>query len=152
MNRKAWMVLILIVAVALGSLHEFLFVNLNYQIDHVQRHTEYSYAHSAFQAWTRDWSGTALVRAKWSLALAFAGIMLGLTIAFARQVTGSHRYRWGIIGLFVGTAVIALALHGLARWWPPLAGVGVKLLHLLQFPVLLFFIWAASQLRAKAQG
>lgn len=144
MSRRWRIALIVALAVALGSLREFLFVNLNYQIDHVQRHTAYSYAHSVFQGWTQDMSGASLVRLKWFAGFSFTAIMLLLTIAFARQVSGSHRHRRTIVGLFMTTAAAALALHGLAHWWRPLGAVGVKLLHLLQFPVLLFFVWAAE--------
>lgn len=144
MSRRMRLALIVALAVALGSLREFLFVNLNYQIDHVQRHTAYSYAHSAFQSWTAGMRGASLVRLKWSAGFLFTASMLTLTILFSRAVTGSHRRARTIIGLFVVTAALAFALHGLAHWWPPLGTVGVKLLHLLQFPVLLFFVWAAE--------
>ena len=79
--------LLLMAAIALGSLREFLFVNVNYQIDHVNRATPFSYAHSAFQSRVAGWGTQALVALKWSMAVAFILLMWALCLLLL------HRHR-----------------------------------------------------------
>jgi hypothetical protein len=147
-RRRLSMLLILLVAVCLGAVREFLFLNLNYSIDHLTNHRAFSYAHSAFQRAIEGLSLEALLRLKWILALGFVASMAGLSIALARVLFGDHRYRSAILLGFVGIGAIALMLHGASAHLPALDGVSIKLLHLLQYPVVLFFIWAAALLRA----
>jgi len=137
---------ILAVAVSLGAVREFLFHNLNYQIDFVRHHREVSYAHSLFRRWTGNMDLDGLILLKWSLALAMVALMLGLCIALARVLFGDHRYRVPLVAGFGATGGLALVLHLLAPMAPPLEGVSIKLLHLLQYPVVLFLVWAASLL------
>ncbi len=140
MNRRLAAGLLVAVGVLLGALREFLFLNLNYQIDHLRRATPYSYAHSRFQAWTADADLGDLLLLKWVLAVAFVGAMLGLAVLLAHNLTGHHGHRRVLV---VGTAVAtaaALLLHLAARALPPLEGVAVKLLHALQYPVLLLVL------------
>lgn len=143
MNRRLALGLLITAAVALGSLREFLFVNLNYQIDHTARGTPYSYAHSTFQHWVGHWDLPALVRAKWVLAVLFTGTMLGITLAFARLCGATRRHLRVIVAAFVAIGAAALALHLFRAAAPELDVLSVKLLHMVQYPVLLFFVWAA---------
>jgi hypothetical protein len=108
-----------------------------------------SYAHSLFRGWTDGLDLSALVMLKWVLALLFIGLMLLLSMAVARIVFGDHRYRGALVAGFLLIGAVALALHAFSGSVPALYGVSVKLLHLLQYPVLLFFIWAASLLPAS---
>ena len=71
MKRLPAVLLVLALAVVLGSLRDLLLINLNYQLDHVQRGTPYSYAHSAFQAAVSGWGLKALIALKWGLAIGF---------------------------------------------------------------------------------
>jgi hypothetical protein len=146
MRHRGTIVAIAIAAIALGALHEFLFVNLNYQIDHVARSTPYSYAHSLFQGWVAGWPLDALLRMKWLLALAFIGAMLGVTLVFAKVAGASYRHRRIIVLAFAAIGASALLFHALQRWSPELDVLSVKLLHAIQYPVLLFFVWAALTL------
>lgn len=147
MSRRTLVILFCAAAsLGLGALREFLFLNLNYQIDHVARHTPFSYAHSAFRAWVDGWPLGRLVLLKWVLAAAFMGAMLVLSLWLARVLFAPRRIDRTILLVFGVIAVSALVLHGLAHWWPPVETVSVKLLHLLQYPVVLFFLWAASWL------
>ena len=152
MSRRTTIAAILLVAVLLGSVREFLFVNLNYQIDHLSRGTDVSYAHSAFQSAVHGWTLSSLLWLKWILAALFIAVMLGLTLWFARVISGSHRHARLIVIGFGSLALIALLLSGLSIWIPPMKMVSVKLLHLLQYPVLLFFVWAGILLRDRATG
>lgn len=148
-RRHALMLLLMMVAVTLGAVRDFLAINLNYQIDLVQYQREVSYAHSLFQEWTEGWDLTALVRLKWLIAAGMAAAMLGLCIAMARLAFGDHRYRWVLVIGFVTMGGLALGLQRISGACPPLYGVSVKLLHVLQYPVPLFLIWAASLLPGR---
>ena len=136
--------LLLLVAILLGAAREFLFINLNYVIDFVANHREVSYAHSAFRALVNGWSLSSLVLLKWLLALVFIAVMLGLSIAMARVLFGDHRYRKIILIGFIAIGALALVFHLAAAGSPAWEGVSVKLLHALQYPVVLLFIWAAA--------
>lgn len=143
-RRVALSILIIALAVALGALREFLFVNLNYQIDFLAYDRPFSYAHSNFQAAVSGLSSGTLANMKWGLAALFIVLMLIAGIALARVLFGDHRYRHAIL---VGTAVTALAAllcHGLASRMPALEGVSIALSHAIQYPVPLLFIYAAS--------
>lgn len=150
MNRRSWIALIAAAAIALGALREFLFVNLNYQIDHVERSTAFSYAHSSFQQWTHGWGLAALIRLKWAVALFFVAAMLLLAIGFARLLAGGLHHARAILIGYVLAGSLALVLHVCAPWLPPLEDASVKLLHMLQYPVVLFFIWAGWTLKRTA--
>ena len=147
MNRSGTIALFALAGIALGALREFLFVNLNYQLDHVERATEFSYAHSIFQRWTMGWDLNDLTRLKWTLALLFIAVMLGLALLLARLLTGDHRYTPGIVLGYLSAGAVALLFHALARTTPAFEGTSVKVLHMLQYPVVLFFVWAAWTLR-----
>jgi len=139
--------LLLLVAIVLGAAREFLFINLNYMIDFVANHRQVSYAHSAFRAVVDGWSLTWLVMLKWILAVVFITLMLGLSIAMARVLFGDHRYRTTIMFGFIAIGGLALLLHLASAYAPAWEGVSVKLLHALQYPVVLLFIWAAALLK-----
>lgn len=145
-RRTVAIFLCALASLGLGALREFLFINLNYEIDHVTRHTPFSYAHSMFRGWVDGWPLARLVLLKWGLALAFIAAMLGLSLFLARALFAPRRIDRPIIVVFVAVAFVALMLHGVAHWLPGAETVSVKLLHLLQYPVLLFFLWAASML------
>lgn len=146
MKRRALIVAIAVAAIALGAVREFLFVNLNYQIDHVQRATKSSFAHSGFQRWAEGWDATDLVRMKWLLAFVFVGAMLALAIRLAHTLVGDHRHRKSIGVAYAIAGGAALLLHACGGAVPAAGVMGVKLLHLLQYPVVLFFVWAALTL------
>jgi hypothetical protein len=150
MSRRGWIVLIALAAIVLGALREFLFVNLNYQIDHVERATDFSYAHTLFQGWVQGWGLPALQRAKWALALGFIGAMLGLAIGLARLLAGDHRHARALALGYAAAGGLALLLHAAAPWQPPLEAASVQLLHMLQYPVVLFFFWAGWTLKRAA--
>lgn len=145
MNRKtlaSWG--IVLVAIATGALHDFLAVNLNYQLHHVEHHSAFSFAHSKFQAWVHGWGAPELRWLKWSLAAAFIAINLVLSIGLARVRFGDHRYSTPLIFGFAVVAVCALIAQVLASHVGGLGTLSVKLLHALQYPVVLLLIWAAS--------
>jgi hypothetical protein len=148
-RRRIGILLILAIAVALGAVRDFLLVNLNYQIDFVEHHRTVSYAHSLFRGWTEGLGLGALVRLKWALAVAMSASMLVLCIGMARLVFGDHRYRTALVIGFTSVGALALVLQALSAQLPPLYGVSVKLLHLLQYPVVLFLLWAAALLPGR---
>ena len=152
MNRRRLAIIaILFVGVALGALREFLFINLNYQIDHVARHTPFSFAHSMFQGWVGGFHLHALIRLKWTLAFAFIALMWLLCVLLARALLGTHRRARLVTFFFLVVGFVALILHFASRYaMPGFATVSVKLLHTLQFPVMLFFLWAASFLEPRS--
>lgn len=147
--RRSGILCIVLVGVALGAAREFLAINLNYQIDAVRHQRIVSYAHSLFQGWVEGWSLQALLRLKWAIALAFAAAMCALCIALARLLNGDHRHRRAVVTVFLLTGLIALVLHLASGPEPRFKAASVKLLHLLQYPVVLFFVWAASRLEKR---
>jgi hypothetical protein len=151
MIRRVALPACLAVSVIIGAVREFVFINLNYQLDHVARNTPVSYAHTQFQAWVAGWSLRSLILLKWAMALAFIAAMCALCVLLARALFASRRYDRPVLVAFAGIALLSLVLHALAPLMPPLELVSVKLLHALQYPVLLMFIWAASWLRPAAQ-
>jgi hypothetical protein len=146
-RRNLFISAILLLAVALGAAREFVFINLNYQIDHFENHRAFSYAHSAFQAVVAGWSLRSLVLLKWASAFACIALMLLLSLLLAHQLFGDRRYHLAVLLGFVTIGLVALALHLMASSIPALEGISVKLLHALQYPVVLLFLWAASGLR-----
>lgn len=140
---------ILLLAVALGAAREFLFLNLNYQIDHVENHRAFSYAHSAFQRAVAGWSLWELVLLKWMAAFFCVLVMLGLAVGLSRLLFGDHRYRMMLLIGFGTIGGAALLLHRVGVTMPAAEAVSVKLLHLLQYPVVLFFFWAAAALQHR---
>lgn len=148
MNRTWPMVLgILAAAVVLGAVREFLLINLNYCIDHVANNRTVNYAHSLFRAQVDGLSLPGLLALKWMFSLFFILSTLAFAILLARTLYGDHRYTRWLVGGFVGVALLALVLHFGASWSAALGLVSVKLLHVLQYPVILFFIWASTWLR-----
>ncbi|MCB9170803.1 MAG: hypothetical protein H6597_03870 [Flavobacteriales bacterium] len=149
MSRRSMTAFVLLLAIPIGALREFLFINLNYQIDHLRRGTAFSYAHSLFQGWVDGWSLQDLVLLKWTFTLVFIAVMLSLALLLARIQYGSHRYAPSIIVGFVGLSAIALLLHSLRGSSDAMARVAVVLLHALQYPVPLLFIFLARPLVAQ---
>lgn len=148
--RRAGLLGILAVAVGLGAVRDFLVLNLNYQIDHLAKNTAFSYAHSQFRAWVAHLDLQQLVVLKWLLAFGLAAAMLLLSVAFARLLFGDHRYRKVLVVGYAAVGALALLLHGLSGRVAGLGDVSIKLLHLLQYPVTLFFLWAASLLGRRS--
>jgi hypothetical protein len=136
MNTRTWLgvAALLGLAIALGSLREFVFINLNYQVSAAGGQTPWSYAHSAVQRALEGWSVPALLRLKWLLAVAFILAMGTLTFATGRLLFGSRLDRVILLGYGL-IALLALLLHVAAHWLPFTASAGVKLLHLLQYPM-----------------
>lgn len=135
--------MLLLAGVAMGAMREFLFINLNFQIQHVRHATPYSYAHSLFRGWVQGWDQTDLVRLKWALAVVLSFAMLGLCIALARVLFGSHTYRRPLMVGYGLAGALAVLLHVAGGQVPQLGNISVKLLHALQYPVMLFLVWAA---------
>lgn len=146
MRQRALILTILLLGVVSGAFREFLFLNLNYQLDHVRRDTPLSYAHSLFQGWVSGWDYPALTRLKWVLAVVFSGIMLALSVWLARALFGHWRHLPALSLGFLAMGALAALLHLLAASVPELARVSVQLLHAIQYPVPLLFILAASLL------
>lgn len=146
MMRRPIILFCIIAAIMLGALREFLFLNLNYQIDHVARHTGISYAHSLFQGWVKGWDLRSLIILKWVLALCFIGAMWGLCVLIARPLFAPRRLEKPLALAFLAIGGAAILFHWAAQWAAPMESVSVKLLHLLQYPVPLFFLWAAAML------
>ncbi|MEO8590087.1 MAG: hypothetical protein ABI432_11995 [Flavobacteriales bacterium] len=142
---------IIIAAVALGAVRDFLFVNLNYQIDAVEHRSPISYAHSLFRAAVAGLDLNALNVMKWGLAMLYILLMLTAGIALSRVLFGDHRYRRPLVIGTAAIALISLALHRLAVWNPALEGVSIALSHAIQYPVPLLFICAASWSRPAQQ-
>ncbi len=147
--RRLKLVAIFLVAVVMGAVREFLFLNLNYSIDHLENHRAFSYAHSAFQHAVKGLSLADLLRLKWALAMFFVAVMAGLSVLLARVLFTDHRYRALILIGFIAIGFFALLLHLGSGTFPGLEGVSVKLIHLLQYPVVLFFIWAGALLHRE---
>lgn len=155
MRRLPAVLAILTVAVVLGSLRDFLFINLNYQLDHLQRATPYSYAHSAFRAAVQGWGPRALLALKWGLGLGFTLSTWALCQALL-GVFGvrAHLGRPVTIG-FLAIAALALAARALARTWPVWEPLSVDLLHAIQYPVvllLLLVVLAWNRMRPPGKG
>lgn len=149
MKRSAGILAVLAVAVVLGAVREFFFINLNYAMDHLANHRAYSYAHSAFTAAVKGFSLPQLLVLKWVAAAFFTLAMLALTVWMARFLFGDHRYRRILIIVTCATALLALLLQAAQALHPAFGLVSVKLLHLLQYPGILLFLWMASMLRQK---
>ena len=139
MGRGARAAVILLVGIGLGSLRDLLFINLNYQIDHVRRATPGSYAHSQFQQWVAGWDLTHLIRLKWALAGCFVICMWALCILLLRNAGAASKMTRPVSLIFGGIAVLAGLLHVLARWLP-VEEAAVNLLHGIQYPVLLIVL------------
>lgn len=146
-SRRTAILALLLVGVLLGAVREFLFLNLNYQIDFVAHGRAFSYAHSLFRAWVEGYDLRALVVLKWTMALAFSGAMLMLAIVLARVLAGDHRHARSLVVGYILFGLLALLLHGMAYSVPALDAVSVKVLHGLQYPVVLFLLWAGSMLQ-----
>mgnify|MGYP001009917820 FL=1 len=130
-------------AIALSSVREFCFHNLNYQLSFAAGQTDRSYAHSLVRHQLEGWGLPALLRLKWMLALGFVALMGLLTFLTGRALFGKRLDRVILLGyLLMGAA--ALLLHVSAHWLPFTASAGVKLLHVLQYPMPLVFLIIAS--------
>lgn len=148
MSRRTLLSLLLLgAAIALGALREFLFVNLNYQLDFLQHARDRNYAHSVFRHWTAGWDAADALRMKWLLAAAFVAAMAALTVSLARVRLGDHRLRGLILGAYALLAAAALAGHAAAPAMPALRPIGIAVLHALQYPVPLVLVWVLSWLQ-----
>jgi len=145
-GMRAQAILLLLMGVVLGACREFLFINLNYQIDHTARHTRFSYAHSLFQGWTGSMDLGGLLRLKWLLALSFILIMASLSVLMSRVLFDTWRHTRPLAFGFVLFAIVSLAFHALARWHPDFEMVSIQLSHMLQYPVVLLFLLLAAGL------
>lgn len=135
--------LLLVMAIALSSLREFCFHNLNYQLSFAAGQTDRSYAHSLVRHQLEGWGHAPLLRLKWMLAITFIAFMGALTFFTGRVLFGKRLDRVILLGyLLIGVG--ALLLNVSARWLPFTASAGVKLLHLLQYPMPMVFLIIAS--------
>ena len=147
MKRATWTSLVLVtLAVAVGMVRDFLFVNLNYELHFREHRKALNYAHSQFKALVHGWSTADLHTIKWGLAILFVLFNLALAIALARVRFGNHHYRLAIILGFLIICGLALTAHVLAPYLAGFDTLSTKLLHAVQYPVLLLVLWAASWL------
>lgn len=144
--RNPWIWVVVLLSILTGSVREFLFINLNYQIDHVQRGTRFSYAHSKAQAVLSGMDLGALQFLKWTMAVLFIAAGAALCSAMDRAVQGSWRHTKPIVLTFVAVAALAFALHLLSGVVPGLATVSIQTLHMLQYPVPVLFVLMAGML------
>ncbi|MBK7947120.1 MAG: hypothetical protein IPJ85_18250 [Flavobacteriales bacterium] len=145
MNRRTVLSLCLLaIAGALGLGREFLFVNLNYQIDHLIRGTPYSYAHSAFQHWAQPCSADQLGTMKWVLSAAFATLNLALAIGMCRIHQPLRRLTAIVTAIFVVIAVFSVGLHLLSGDHGWMHAASVQLAHAIQYPIPVLILWALS--------
>lgn len=135
---------ILLLGISLGAMREFLFINLNYQLDHVARHTRFSYAHSLFIRWSQGMDLAALSRLKWELGALFTALFAFLCIVLARLLFRNWAHTFGILGGFLGFALLAVALHFASHRVPRLELISVQVSHMLQYPVSLLFVLFAG--------
>lgn len=152
MKRLLFVLVILGLAVLLGALRDLLFINLNYQLDHVQRATAYSYAHSGFQAAVHGWSLPALTVLKWILAMAFVTTTWSLCQALLAVFGVRRRAGRPVTAGFLAIALLALAAHALARYWPLLEPVSVDLLHAIQYPVVVLLLLVVLVLHGRQRA
>lgn len=149
MSRRALgMLVILVIAVLLGAFRDWLFTNLNYQIDFLENHRNYSYAHSRFQHFAAGMDLRTLVTLKWIWAGAYVLIMLVLGIVLSQILFGDHRYAMWLVAGYVIIGLLSLVFHGISSGADGWYNISVKLLHALQYPVILIFIWGASRIAA----
>lgn len=151
-DRRIEVALVLVVGIAFGAWREFTFININYQLDHVARHTPFSYAHSMVQAWTSGMDLQALLVVKWTLALLSIALMAGLTIVLARILFGTWKQAVPILLGFAAFAILSLLMHVLARWAAPFELVSVRVSHMLQYPVPLVFVLIAATFPRTEKG
>lgn len=142
MGRGTRLAAILVAGILCGAVRDFLFINLNYQIDHVQRATPGSFAHSRFQAWVQGWDLSDLVRLKWALAGGFVLCTWGLCLLLLVNAQATARLAKPVTAIFLGIGLAALFAHVLARWLP-VEEASVNLLHAIQYPVLLLVLQVA---------
>lgn len=152
MKRVLLVPLILGLSALLGALRDLLFINLNYQLDHVQRATAYSYAHSGFQAAVQGWSLQALIAFKWTLAMAFVTTTWSLCQALLAVFGVRQRAGRPITIGFLAIGLLALTAHALARYWPLLEPVSVDLLHAIQYPVVVLLLLVVLVLHGRQQA
>lgn len=152
MKRKLLIAAVLLVAILLAERREFLFINLNYQIDHVARGTPFSYAHSAFRAFVAGWSLEALTTLKWALSLAYIAVNTLLAVALSLLLHGHHRYTPPILFIVGAVCVAALGFHALGAVVPGGLDIGVKLLHMVQYPVVLLVLLVSRGLGSARSG
>ena len=150
MGRRMRAAAILLIGIVSGAFHDFLFVNLNYQIDHVERATPGSFAHSRFQACVQGWNLSDLLRLKWALAGAFVLSTWGLCLLLLKNAQAFQRLAKPVSMIFTGVALAALCIHALARW-VPLEEASVNLLHAIQYPVLPLVLQVALMLFPRAR-
>ncbi len=138
---------IIFAATLLGAFRDYLFVNLNYQIDALANHRKVSYAHSDFRAAVAGLDADALTVVKWGSAALFILVMLLAAILLSRVLIGDQRYRRPIVIATLAVAAVSLACHFMSAWSPALEGLSIALSHAIQYPVPLLFIYAASLAR-----
>ena len=139
-TRRLLIALVLGVGLALGALREFLFINLNYQLDFVRHGRAVSYAHSLFRRWVAGWELTELTVLKWVLAGGYVAVMGALCVALAHLLWGDHRYRRLLVLGYATLAMVALGLQALSTLMVGAGDVAVQLLHALQYPLVLFLL------------
>lgn len=151
-GMKKWIpiLLLLILALCVSQVRDWLMYNFNYQIDHVTRSTDQSFAHSLFKTVTSDWSLQKLTISKWICSILVIVVMLGITLMVAKQLFGDHRYATMLAIAYLIAASLALTFHSLGGSNENFRLAGVQLLHALQYPVVLFVLILASPIAKQS--
>lgn len=144
-----------IIGIALGALREFIFVNLNYWIDHVARSTEHLYAHSYFD-FLHGTSLGSLKAMKWTIAVLLIILMFVLTSLFLELFFQRREVRKWVVICFGGAlsfSAIFYILHLILAPETAMLSISVKAFHALQYPFFVLVLVPAISLldhRSKA--
>jgi len=98
--KKKWIYLITIISIFifLGYIRDFIFVNINFQLTHLNKNTEYSYLHSFFYNFgIQNLTMNQLFSLKWGLT--FLWVFLNASLSFA--ATKIYYPTQKIIGIIV---------------------------------------------------
>jgi len=152
-SRTFILISLVIIGISLGALREFIFINLNYWIDHVARHTQHLYAHSFFDFLQGSSLGN-LKMIKWTVAIGFVVLMLIFTILFLEVFFRRREVRKWVVICFTGTLVFSASfflLHLICAPETAMLSISVKAFHALQYPFFIIVLIPAITL-FKDQG
>ena len=149
-TRKRVFVLIalVVIGVSLGALREFIFINLNYWIDHVLRNTNFIYAHSFFDFLEGSSLGY-LKTLKWIAAIVFILLMFFYSIACIEVFFNDRSLRVWVLMTFLGATIVSAAFLGLHSILAPetaMLSIAVKAFHSMQYPFFVLILIPAISL------
>ncbi len=110
--RKIIIGLSILAVVMLGFLRDFIFVNINYQLQHLYYQTEHTYAHSFF-AFLSDYSYQQLYYGKFALTALFTLLYLVLTSLSIQLIYRKRQWLKWILYLFGAMVTVAAIFYGL---------------------------------------